>query len=201
MIFGGAVGASAALITYSTDSSGTGFLIGSGPGTTLSMSNSSGAAATLVFTPDGSQTVGTPTNGNYGYFTLSCPTCSTQAQGTVSSYFSAFTFDLVITDITDNASGEFVGAGTAGQVWSNSSPVIITWNPTQLGPNATAALTGNFGSTDFNIQSTTRIVDPADSGITTVQGTMASAPEPATFGLIGFALVGLGLYGRKKLKS
>ena len=191
-----AVGASAATVTFQTD-------IGSGfnGGTGLSLGNSGGAAATLAFVPDGPAAVGYG-NVNYGNWTLTCALCTTQAGGG-GSVFGAFTFNLKVTDTTDNASGIFVGTSAGGSVFTDVSTITISWAPTQLGAG-TGAWTGNFGTNYFNINPTTRIVNPdsgAQPGTTTTQGTLAStaAPEPATLSLIGGALLGLGVLRRKHL--
>jgi hypothetical protein len=188
--------ASASVITYNTNAAGTDFA-----GDGLTLNSTGGVAATLTFVPDGNQISGVPSNSNFGIFNLVCASCTTQALGT-GSVFSAFTFDLIVTDVTDHATGEFVGTSTGGAVYSDVSQVTINWLPLQLGQGTLNALTGNFGLTSFNITNTTRIVSPnsgSTPGQTTVQGSLASAPEPATFGLLGVALLGLGAIGRKKL--
>ncbi len=107
MLFMLAANASASSVTFDTSatgSTGTGF----NSSGNLSLSNSGGVSATLVFVPDPSATAAVPGNVNYGNFTLSCATCTTQAGG-IGATFSAFTFDLVVTDTTDGATGVFSG--------------------------------------------------------------------------------------------
>ena len=74
-----------------------------------------------------------PGNVNFGNFTLACASCSTQAGG-FGSFFGAFTFDLVITDVTDSATGIFVGSAAAGSVYLDASTITINWHPLQIGP-------------------------------------------------------------------
>ena len=194
--------ASAATISYTTNAAGTGFAPGSSglPGNTLGLTldSISGQAAMLVFTPNAASASGFPSNIDYGDFLLSCATCTT-AQ---TSVFGAFTFNLFVTDNTDVATGEFVGSSSGGTVSSNSSTVNITWSPLTLGPGTNHALSGNFGYTVFGNSGLTAIVAPnsgTPAGDTTVQGTLNSTPEPATIGLAGIALIGISLFGRKKL--
>ena len=199
-----AVSASAATITYNTNATGTG-----GTGfdldlTPLTLNQSSGTAATLVFTPEVSDTSGTPSGISFGHFILTCPLCTTQAIGTTSATFSNFTFSMIVTDVTDGATGEFVGTATGGAVYSDVSPITITWAPLVLGPGTINATTGNFHQTFFITNSPTYIVAPNSGnagslGRSSVQGRIDSTPEPATFSLIGGALLGLGLLGRKRL--
>lgn len=194
--------ASAVIITYNTNGAGTGF---SG-GTSLSLSNSSGTSATLIFEPNGNTVTGVPSNVNFGNFTLACPACTTQALGTGAT-FNPFSIDLVITDVTDGgATGTFVGTSTGGAVYSDVSQLTVNWAPLVIGPGTTNASSGNFGPTTFSTTSFTGIVAPnsggASAGVSTVQGfvTSSAVPEPATYGMVGLALVGLGFLRRKAVK-
>lgn len=192
--------ASASLVTYSTNAAGTEFTSDD----SLTLTNSFGATATLTFTPNGGSTSGVPSNIDLGDFLVTCAACSTQTIG-AGSYFNAFTFDLVVTDTTDGATGEFVGTSSGGTVYSDVSQVSIVWSPLQLGPGTSHALTGNFGTTEFGITPTSLIVAPNSGtppGDTTIQGTVNSSaiPEPATFGLMGGALLALGIFRRKILR-
>ena len=193
-----AASANAANITFNTNAPGTGF----NSGATLSLGSSSGASATLQFTPDGDTTTGTPSNVNLGEFTLACITCTTQ-QGGVGSFFNAFTIDLVITDVTDGgAQGKFIGTSTGGTVFSDVSQLTVNWAPLVLGPGTFNASVGDFGSTIFTTTAFTAIVAPNSGtslpdGVSTVQGQVSTIPEPTTVGLVGLSLLGLGLLRRK----
>ncbi len=196
--------ASASTIVYdTTDSPLTMFASGG-----LILDSTGGASATLTYDPLADTSVGTPSNINLGDFDLVCPTCGTQASG-LGTAFGAFTFDLVITDDTDGATGEFVGTSSGGSVWSDVSQISIAWTPLQLGPGMTDALTGDFGTSLFTISSPTSIVAPdsgTPAGITTVQGTVnaasaASVPEPATMAMVGGAFVGLAALARRRRRT
>jgi len=193
-----AASATAITITYQTTGANTGF-----NGTSALLLNStSGSAATLTFVPNASGTSGVPSNINLGDFTLACGGCTPVSGST----FSAFTFNLRITDTTNSASGTFVGSSAGGTIFSDAANLAITWAPTQIGPGTNNAASGNFGPTFFTKQLVTQIVAPNSGtpvGNTSVQGFVNSSeiPEPATLGLMGVAMVGLGLWRKRQLSA
>jgi hypothetical protein len=196
-----AADASAGTITFNTAQTGTGGTGFNGTGN-LVLQSSSGADATLAFVPDMNSINAVPGNVNFGNFTLACASCSTQAGG-FGSTFAAFTFEVVITDVTDGATGIFVGSAAAGTAYLDSSTITLNWLPLQLGPGTNNVTSGSFGPTYFQTTVQTKIVNPssgAQIGSTTVQGFVNSSaiPEPATLSLVGGALLGLGLLRRKK---
>jgi hypothetical protein len=200
-VFTMAAGARAGTITFNTAQTGAGGTGFNGSGN-LVLESSSGADATLAFVPDMNTINAVPGNVNFGNFTLVCASCSTQAGG-AGAFFGAFTFDLVITDVTDGATGIFVGSAAPGSVYLDASTITLNWQPLQLGPGASNAASGSFGPTSFQTVVQTRIVNPASGaqiGSTTVQGSINSSavPEPATLSLVGGALLAFGLLRRKK---
>jgi hypothetical protein len=201
-----AASASATQITYNTNTAGTEFTASTGGTITdggLKLSDSSGDAATLTYEANAGGTASTPSNIDFGNFVLACATCTTSVGGS----FGAFTFDVIVDDTTDVATGEFIGTSTGGSFTSNSSTITIDWStlsqpPTQLGPGTFNTLTGNFGPTIFTVNATTGIVAPNSGdvpGESTVQGSIASTPEPATFTLIGGSLIALASVRRKSI--
>jgi hypothetical protein len=189
-----AANSSAASITYNTEAT-TGF-----GGTSLTLNSSSGAAGSLVFDTVPNTDITTPSQINYGYFTLTCTDCETDG-----SVFDPFTFNMVITDVGTGATGTFVGTSSGGTILANSSNMTINWAPTQIGPGTLNATVGSdFGFTRYTNEMVTNIVAPNSGippGLTTVQGfvdTEAAIPEPATLSLIGIGLLGLGFIHRRR---
>jgi len=152
-------GANAATITFNTAQTGTGGTGFNGSGN-LVLQSSSGVDATLAFVPDMNSVNAVPGNVNFGNFTLACASCSAQAGG-FGALFGAFTFDLVITDVTDGATGVFVGSAAPGSVYLDASTITLNWLPLQLGPGGSNATSGNFGPTSFQTVVQTKIVNPA----------------------------------------
>ncbi len=195
----------AATVTYNTNSPDTGFMSG---GTTLSGTN----GASLVYSALPSTPIGPPSNVNFGYFTLFCPACTDKpSTGTLgSASFSAFTFNLVVTDETDGGVGTFVGSSSGGLIYSNASTINITWFPLILGPGTVNADSGSFGTTVIVLRRDTRIVPPnsgSKPGQTTLEGFITSGagapaveevPEPGTLALLATGLIGLHCFKRKK---
>jgi hypothetical protein len=189
--------ASAATIHWSTSGPGTGFNNTS----TLFLHSSSGAAATLRFDPNVLEITSTPSNINYGNFVMTCDTCAGREEfgGAGGADFAAFTFNLWVNDITDGATGRFVGTAAAGKVWRDSTTIDVYFS-------AMETLTGDFGNTVFTTQPMYHIIYPTagtigvDRGSTTINGTLDAGvdiPETSTFGLIGLGLIGLGVFRKK----
>jgi hypothetical protein len=210
-----AVSASASTIEWNTNLSGTVFNAGLGytlidGGLGISVTSGS-ATATLVFTPNLDSVNMTPTGVDYGDFELQCTNCA----GGIT--IPAFTFDLEIDDITDNATGYFDGTSTGGLVtWNGllgvggvgSSAVQLTWLPAQIGPGASTPGTVSFNFTYYTWPNSgkTIIVAPnsgTPAGDTTIQGTVndSSIPEPATMAMVGGLFVGLAALARKRRRT
>jgi hypothetical protein len=165
----------------------------------LTDNGSFGVAATITFTPNTTTGAGTPTNVNLGDFQLTCASCGTQTSGN-GAFFRAFTFQLTVNDTTDGAVGYFLGTAAQGNIYSDASSLSIAWG-------SLITTSGSFGGTSFVIYTPTPIVaqnSGTPAGDTTVQAyvtSTSSVPEPATLGLIGGGLLGLGVVLRRKKRA
>jgi hypothetical protein len=190
-----AANANAGTISYTTNDAGTGFVDGNTTSLTLN-GYYAGAPATITFVPDTTNGAGVPSSVSFGDFVVVCSSCTTQANHSSFAYFTGFTFDLVVSDSSDGATGEFIGTSSGGYVYSDVTEVQVNWQSTSIGAGTLNALTGNFGTTAFDLVSATTALNPGD---TTVSGQIVSStPEPATFALFCGTLFGLGCLGGKK---
>lgn len=193
-----AASAYASSISYTTNSPLTEFVAGIN---SLTLNSTAGQAGTITFEPNTSSTSGVPSNIDLGDFIMACPTCTTNQ----STIFGAFTFDLLVDDTTDGATGEFVGTSTGGTVSSSSSTVQVNWQtPLFMGPGTINSMTGNFGTTIFDMVSPTSLIVAPNSGAipgdTTIQGQLSATPEPAALSMIGGALLAFGFLRRKNFR-
>jgi PEP-CTERM motif len=203
------VGSASASTIFFTTVGGLGHSTGfngiGGDVTLNSTSGTNGASAVLTYVPFTTITgVATPSNTNFGEFDLNCNSCTNQGGG-AGATFGAFTFQLFVYDTTDGAVGEWIGTAAGGTVYNDQSAIGMTINwqtPLTLGPGGNAAVSGNFGTTFFTINSTTQIVSPnTNGGVETVQGTVNSngaIPEPATMAMVGGLFIGLAVLARKR---
>lgn len=177
---------------------------------TNTLGQTSGAAASILFTGNAGITVASPTNIDLGDFQVTCITCTNQAGG-IGATFGAFTFQMEVDDTSSSPDGPgigyFIGTSSGGTVYDDSDTIQINWSPLTLGPNMIGAASGNFVETLFSIVNFTPLValnSGTPPGDTTVQGTVATlngAPEPTTLVLFGSALIGLGCVRKRIRKS
>jgi hypothetical protein len=126
-----------------------------------------------------------PSLASYGIFRVD------DAGATAPVTIGAFSFSLVIHDMTDAGTTTFVGSSAGGTISHNSSDVTVSWSP----------VTGAIGPVFWSIFTPTPLVPPTTTnGETSIQGAVTSAiPEPASMLLMGAGLLGLGFVSRRKL--
>jgi len=163
----------AATVTYSTSA------VLSGPDSSITGLSNNGV--TIAYTGWPTTSVNAPTNINIGSITVTDPSGNT----------GVFAGDSIALTITQTAPSGGTGSSSstiAGTISSNSNGIDITFVPT----------TFSIGSVNYVLQSTYFLVAPnTNSGVTTLQAAV-NTPEPASLGLIGASLAGLGLAFRRR---
>ncbi len=165
-------------LTYSTHG------VFSGPD--LSGGNLVNGGATISFTDNPTTSVTAPTNINIG---------TVNVVGGIGT-FSGDTFMLTITQTVPTPGGSNTSSTTvAGSVTSTSNGIDLTFSPTSFSIASNPAV-------QYILQSNYFLVAPnTNNGQTTLQAFATATPEPASLGLMGASLLGLGLLVRRRAKK
>ena len=188
--------ASASTVEYNTDGSaffGAGFSSGSGTAFATLMSGADTVILSYIGPGPGPADVivDSPTNISYGFIQL---TYVGNLADTIT--IPAFIFSLVVNDVTCNCIATFTGTAADSTIAANSSTLNFMWAPSILTDGHT-----------YTIDSATAV--PADNtlfGQASVQGAVsgecpATAPEPASWLLIGGGLAAIAFRTHKKFHA
>jgi len=168
------VSAFASSVTYSTS--------GAFSGTDASGAGLSNGSATITYTPQSSITVSTPTGINIGSLVV--------AGG--SGTFSNDNFTLTVWQTSPSSGSQNTSTTISGSVSGNSNNIVVTFAPSSF----------SIGQITYTLQNSTYfLVAPNTNsntpGVTSLQANVV-APEPASLGLIGASLMGLGMAFRRR---
>jgi len=137
---------------------------------------------TINFQGLGATTVVAPTNISYGEFiTTGAPPAGTFAAP----------FTLTVTQTNPAAgSGVFSGTVAGTMTLTNSGTVRITFSNTTL----------MLGASVYQLDNAAYNINPpaTNGGLTSIQGSVSTIPEPATVVLLGSGIAALGLFGVRR---
>lgn len=137
------------------------------------------------------QVVATPTSfGSFGEIRISC--LAFASTDCLSQDLTGLTLNIKVTQSTPTGGVGNIAAGTiSGSMSGQASSASITWpaaNSTTIGLVTYSVLNNPLG-----------LVPPTtNAGVTSVQARITVIPEPATYAMLGSALVALGLLRRRK---
>jgi hypothetical protein len=156
-----------------------------------------------LFTSDSSNTISnsgetitfTGTTGNVGTPTFSSLGSFTTTGSGLGTFNDSFTLTITQT-VPSNGIGT-ASTNISGTISSNSSTILLTFVPSDVVIGTGAGMVSYLFSPDSY-----GLNNPSVSGgVTTIETYITSTPEPASFGLLGGALLGLGMIARRRAQA
>ena len=125
---------------------------------------------------------------------LSLGNIISNATTTTGGTFVGDTVDILVTQTSPSNGNQLLTSLLAGTITSTSNGIGLSFTPTTF----TLGTAPNQASYTLSSATYTLVAPNTNGGITSIQATVSTAPEPTSLALLGGSLLGFGLFARRR---